>query len=137
MKDIIDLFGRLLLASLFFYMAIDKSTDKTDTLQLMADYGFTWNPSFLYHAAIFALGFGATLVAIGYRVGIGTILICIYWLPYTFAVYNFWKADATNAYFEQVMFLKNVGLIGGLLILSANGAGKYSVKRLLATTIVK
>ncbi len=136
MKDIMDLLGRLLLASIFIFLAIDKSGDKADTLQLMANYGFTWQPGFLYHATIFALAFGAVLLAIGYRVGIGTILICIYWIPYTFAVYNFWQADASNAYFEKIMFLKNLGIVGGLLILSANGAGKYSIKRLLATTRV-
>jgi uncharacterized membrane protein YphA (DoxX/SURF4 family) len=35
------------------------------------------------------------------------------------------------------MFLKNMAVMGGLFVLSANGAGKYSVKRLLATTIVR
>jgi putative oxidoreductase len=136
MKDIVDLIGRLLLSSIFFYLAFDKSNDKSDTLALMANYGFTWQPQFLYHAAIFALAFGALLVAIGYRVGIGTFLICIYWIPYTFAVYTFWKSNSNNAYFEQMMFLKNFALIGGLFILTANGAGKYSIKRLLATTRV-
>lgn len=136
MKDILDLVGRLFLASVFVYLAIDKSTDKTFTLKLMADYGFTWNPEFLYHAAIAALSLGAILIAIGYRVGIGTLLICIYWLPYTFAVYQFWETDPEHSYFEQIMFIKNIAIAGGLMILSANGAGKYSVKRLLATTRV-
>ncbi len=136
MKDILDLAGRLFLASVFVYLAVDKSTDKTFTMKLMADYGFTWNPEFLYHAAIVALSLGATLIAIGYRVGIGSLLICIYWIPYTFAVYQFWDSDPENAYFQQIMFIKNIAIAGGLMILSANGAGKYSVKRLLATTRV-
>ncbi|MFZ4542603.1 MAG: DoxX family protein [Saprospiraceae bacterium] len=136
MKDILDLIGRLFLASVFIYLAIDKSTDKTFTLKLMSEYGFTWKPEFLYHASIVALTIGATLVGIGYRVGIGTLLICVYWLPYTFAVYQFWKYDSENAYFDQIMFLKNISVMGGLMILSANGAGKYSIKRLLATTKV-
>lgn len=136
MKDFLDLIGRLLIAAVFFYLAIDKSTDKSDTLKLMEYYGFTWKPYFLYHAAIFVLALGAFLVAIGYRVGIGTLLICVYWIPYTFAVYNFWKADPQHAYFEQIMFIKNLAIMGGLFILTANGAGKYSIKRLLATTRV-
>lgn len=137
MKDLFDLMGRLMLAAIFLFLAIDKSTDKTDTLKLMADYGFSWKPEFLYHASIFALTLGAILVGIGYRVGIGTVLICIYWLPYTFAVYNFWQSDSAHSYFEQTMFMKNIAIVGGLLVLTANGAGKYSIKRLLATTIVK
>lgn len=136
MKDIIDLLGRLMLASIFFYLVADKSTDKADTLELMQLYGFTWKPEFLYHATLFALGLGATLIAVGYRAGFGTILICLYWIPYTIAVYNFWEADPTHRNFELVMFSKNLAILGGLLILSAHGAGKYSIKRLLATTRV-
>ena len=136
MKDILDLLGRIFIASVFIYLSIDKSTDKTFTMKLMADYGFTWNPEFLYHAAIAVVSLGAILIAIGYRVGVGTFLICIYWLPYTFAVYQFWETDPEHSYFEQIMFIKNIAIVGGMLILSANGAGKYSVKRLLATTRV-
>jgi putative oxidoreductase len=136
MKDIIDLLGRLFIAALFLFLALDKSVDKTATLHLMDKYGFTWNPGFLYHAALFALGIGALLVAFGYRVGIGTILICIYWLPYTFAVYDFWNTNAAKAHYDQMLFMRNIAIVGGLFILSANGAGRYSIKRLLATTRV-
>jgi putative oxidoreductase len=137
MKDIIDLLGRLCLSAIFFFEAIDTSTSRTKTYALMTHYGFTWQQDFLYNSAIGALILGAILVAIGYRVGFGAILIMCFWIPVTFTVYSFWMANADHRNFEMVMFMKNIGVMGGLLVLASNGAGKYSMKRLLATTIVK
>ncbi len=137
MKDILDLMGRLFLAALFFFEAVDTSTSRRLTYQLMNHYGFTWQQDFLYNAAISTLVLGAILIAIGYRVGLGTILVLCFWLPVTLFAYSFWMADEAHRNAEMVVFLKHLGVIGGLLILSANGAGKYSVKRLLATTRVR
>ncbi len=134
MKDIIDLVGRLWLSAIFFFEAIDTSTSRKVTYDLMSKYGFTWQQDFLYNATIFALVLGAILITIGYRTGLGATLILIYWLPVTFVVYSFWTAGDTHRNFEMMMFMKNLGIAGGLLVLGANGAGKYSIKRLLATT---
>ena len=134
MKDITDLIGRLFLSAIFFFEAIDTSTSRIATYALMNRYGFTWQQDFLYNAAIFVLVLGAILVAIGYRTGFGATLILIYWLPITFTVYSFWMASETHRNFELMMFMKNLAIAGGLLILAVNGAGKFSIKRLLATT---
>ena len=134
MKDITDLIGRLFLSSIFFFEAIDTSTSRAKTYELMNYYGFTWQQDFLYNAAIFALVLGAILVAIGYRTGFGATLILVYWLPITFTVYSFWMAGEKYRNFELMMFMKNLAIAGGLLILAVNGAGKFSIKRLLATT---
>ena len=134
MKDITDLIGRLFLSAIFFFEAIDTSTSRTDTYMLMNRYGFTWQQDFLYNSAIFVLVLGAILVAIGYRTGLGATLILIYWLPITFTVYSFWMAGESHRNFELMMFMKNIAIAGGLMILAVNGAGKFSIKRLLATT---
>ncbi|NJN33053.1 MAG: DoxX family protein, partial [Saprospiraceae bacterium] len=33
-------------------------------------------------------------------------------------------------------FMKNIAIVGGLLIVVVNGSGRYSIKRLFATTKV-
>ncbi len=136
MKDIANLIGRVCLASIFIFEAVDTGLYTTLTKKLMNFYGFTWQVGFLYNGAIVALSIGALLVLVGYRVGLGSILILCYWLPYTFVVYSFWMAPPLNQHFEAEMFLRNIAIAGGLLLLVSNGAGKYSIKRLLATTNV-
>ncbi len=136
MKDLIGLIGRICLVSVFIFEAVDTSVYTTLTKKLMESYGFTWQMNFLYWGAIWALAIGSILVAVGYRVGLGAFLILLYWLPYTFTVYSFWVADAAHQHAEAAMFTRNIAVAGGLLLLYANGAGKFSIKRLLATTKV-
>jgi putative oxidoreductase len=137
MKDIADLIGRIFLSTLFFFEAGDSSVYQEMTYKIMTKYGFTWQQDFLYYAAIAALSIGALLVLIGYRAGLGVFLILLYWVPFTFVVYSFWMAPTLEQqHSEAAMFLKHLSIIGGLLLMYANGAGKYSVKRLLSTTKV-
>jgi len=39
----------------------------------------------------------------------------------------YWAAPADQAFVVQLLFFKNIALIGGLLILAASGAGKFSI----------
>jgi len=34
---------------------------------------------------------------------------------------------------QAIMFMKNIAIMGGLLMIIVNGSGRYSIKRLLAT----
>jgi len=48
-----------------------------------------------------------------------------------------WWNDPIEIQREQsILFMKNVAIIGGLLLVFVNGSGRYSIKRLFATTKV-
>jgi putative oxidoreductase len=63
------------------------------------------------------------------------LLLC-YWIPITFIVHAFWNEPEPARRLESIMFMKNLAIVGGLLMVWANGVGKYSIKRLFATTRV-
>jgi putative oxidoreductase len=44
-------------------------------------------------------------------------------------LHNFWAAQGTTAGGMQTQFLKNVGIMGGLLMIAAYGPGRWSVDR--------
>ena len=44
-------------------------------------------------------------------------------------LHNFWALSGMNAGGAQTQFLKNVGIMGGLLMIAAYGAGKWSLDR--------
>lgn len=77
------------------------------------------------------------MVLIGYRTTLGAILLLIYWVPVTLIVHDFWNTH-TNLELRQesIMFMKNFAIIGGLLMLIGKGGGRYSIRRLFATTRV-
>ncbi len=137
MKDIIDLLGRILIAFIFLFEAYDSIVFFKATKEKMIDYGITWQTEPLLIAGIFLLILGGVLVLIGYRSGFGATLLLLYWIPITFIVHAWWKETGDLQRVESMNFMKNMAIIGGLLIIIVNGSGRYSIKRLFATTKVR
>jgi len=137
MKDIIDLIGRILIAFIFLFEAYDSIAFFKATKAQMIDYGITWQTEPLLIGGIMLLVLGGTLVLIGYRSGFGAILLLLYWIPITFIVHAWWGETGDLQRIESINFMKNMAITGGLLIIIVNGSGRYSVKRLFATTKVR
>lgn len=137
MRDITDLIGRIFLSAIFIFEAIDSMLFFGKTKETMTEYSLTWNQDLLLYGSIFLLVMGGLMVLFGYRSSLGAILLLIYWVPVTFIVHDFWHYDSPAMLREQsILFMKNTAITGGLLMLIGKGSGRYSVKKLLATTRV-
>ncbi|HKK78886.1 MAG TPA: DoxX family membrane protein [Phaeodactylibacter sp.] len=136
MKDFIDLLGRALLSFIFLYEAYDSIFYFQATKEKMTAYGLTWQQDFVLVAAIILLLLGGTLLLIGYRTGFAMFILLCYWIPVTFIVHSFWNDPEPARRLQSIMFMKNLAIVGGMLMVWANGTGKYSIKRLFATTRV-
>ncbi len=137
MKDIVDLVGRILIAFIFLYEAYDSIFYFQATKDEMTAYGIEWNQDLLLMGSIFLLLLGGALILFGYRMSLGAILILIYWIPITFIAHSWWNDPIEVKREEAISFMKNIAIIGGLLMLVVNGSGRYSVKKLFATTKVR
>ena len=137
MKDIFDLIGRILISFIFLFEAYDSIAYFGATKEAMDDYGLTWNQDILLMGAIFLLIVGGLLVLIGYRSSLGAGLLLLYWIPLTFVVHSFWNDAPEFFRTESTAFMKNLAIIGGLLMILVNGSGRYSIRRLFATTKVR
>ena len=137
MKDIVDLIGRLFVALIFAYEAFDTIFYYKQTKMMLTEYGVLWRQDLLMGLAIFTLVFGCLLLISGYRIGLGVILLLAYWIPATLIVHDFWTFEEPQKRVEAMIFMKNLAIVGGLLIIWVNGAGRYSIKRLFATTRVR
>lgn len=136
MKDIIDLIGRILISIIFLYEAYDTIFYFQETKEVMDSYGLDWNQDLLLIGSIICLVLGGILLLLGYRPGLGAILILLYWIPVTFIAHSFWNAPPENQRIEAILFMKNLAIIGGLMLVYVNGSGRFSVRRLFATTKV-
>ncbi len=103
----------------------------------MEQYGLTWNQDFMLYGAVFLLLVGGIMVLLGYRSTLGAIMLLMYWVPITFMVHDFWNQPKDQMRLQSILFMKDIAIIGGLLMLVGKGSGRYSMKRLLATTRVK
>lgn len=136
MKDYIDLIARIFIAFIFLFEAYGIATDLKGTKQLMTNYGITWQQDMLLYGCLFLMVLGSVLVLIGYRSSFGAVLLLMYFIPITFIVHSWWN-DPLEIKLEQAeLFIKNFAIIGGLLMVVVNGSGRFSVRRLFATTRV-
>lgn len=136
MKDLYDLIGRIFIAFIFLYDAFDSIVYFKETKATMAEHGLTWQPDLLLYGGIFVLVLGGILVLIGYRSSFGAGLLLLYWIPVTFIAHSFWNDPEAERRLEAIMFMKNLAIAGGLLMILVNGSGKYSIRRLFATAKV-
>ena len=136
MRDVIDLIGRIFLSATFLFEAVDSLRFFAKTKETMTQFGITWNQDMLLYGAIFLLLAGGLMVLTGYRSTLGVVLLLLYWTPVTFLVHDFWNSPQAEIRLQSVLFMRDLAIIGGLLMLAGKGSGRYRIKRLLATTRV-
>lgn len=71
---------------------------------------------------------GGVLVMLGYRARFGAFLLVLFLVPVTFMLHKFWGIpDPQIAALQKVMFMKNLALVGGALLIMYWGAGPHSL----------
>ena len=114
----LPLAARICLCLIFLKAGISHIIGYGDTVSMMADKGLPIPDVLLIFTIIFQLLGGLSLL-LGYKVKIGSILLILFLIPASFAFHN--PATDING------FLKNIGLIGGLLMVMSAGAGALSM----------
>ena len=134
MKSIIDLIGRLFIALIFLTAAGNNIVNFKSQVSGMYEWGWTFAPSLFLGIATFLCITGGIRVALGYRATLGALLLLLAIVPATFLIHDYWNyPDPDKAYHFSQLF-KNLAIIGGLLMMMSHGTGKYSIRRVLAST---
>lgn len=134
MNHLFDLIGRIMMSAIFVFEAIDSIMYAEQTKKTMSEYGILWKQDLLLYGSITGLIIGALMLLVGYRIRFGVWLLLIYWIPVTCLVYSFWNDPVETQRLNAIFFMRNIAIAGGLLIIAANGAGKYSIKRIMAVS---
>lgn len=72
---------------------------------------------------------GGIALLIGWKTRWAAAVLAAFTLVATIIFHNFWAAPAATQMTEYAMFIKNLGLVGGLLLAFAFGPGWFSVDR--------
>jgi putative oxidoreductase len=71
---------------------------------------------------------GGLSILLGYRARLGAWLIVLFLIPVTLMMHKFWTVtDPMMAQIQMVLFMKNVSMLGGALLISHFGAGPFSL----------
>lgn len=117
----IPLIGRVFLATIFLHSSIGKIFNFAATQEVIANQGLPFPALMLLGNIVFQLVGGFSLI-FGYKTRWGAILLILFLIPTTLVFHNFLD-DPT----EKTAFLKNLALIGSLMMVSYFGAGPISI----------
>jgi putative oxidoreductase len=71
---------------------------------------------------------GGLSILLGYRARLGAALLVLFLVPVTFTMHRFWGVpDPMMAQMQQAMFMKNLSMLGGVLLMAYFGAGPLSL----------
>jgi putative oxidoreductase len=119
------LVGRILFSLIF--LAAVPGHFKSETVAYAAASGVPLASLAVPASGVLAL-LGALSIAFGYKARWGAIALVAFLVPVTVMMHNFWSVtDPMTRQMQMVMFMKNIGLIGGALMFAVNGAGALSL----------
>jgi putative oxidoreductase len=79
---------------------------------------------------------GVLCLIVGWQTRAAAFVMCVYLGLVSVLLHNFWAAQGMAAGGMQTQFLKNIGIMGGLLMIAAYGPGKWSVDEVYAPAIL-
>lgn len=125
-QNLSNLFGRLLIVALFLPAGLSKLMNFEGTLGYFNSLGMP-APSLALVIAIVVEILGAIALILGFQTRLVAIVLAIFTFAATLLGHAFWAVPAEQAFVTQLLFFKNIAVIGGLFVLAANGAGKFSI----------
>jgi len=125
-NSITPLMGRILLSVIFLTSALFKITFYSHMVAYATAKGVPMAGVGVAVAGVIEVLGGLAILA-GFQARIVGWLLFLYLIPTTLFFHNFWGVAAAEQQNTMIHFLKNLGIMGGLLLLAANGAGAYSV----------
>lgn len=120
------LIGRVLLALMFVLAGISKIGGFDGTVGYIASKGLPL-PSLLAAATIALELFGGLALIVGWQTRWAALALALFTLAASVIFHNFWALPAEQQMVQQLMFMKNLSVAGGMLVLSAFGAGAFSL----------
>jgi putative oxidoreductase len=120
--------GRQLFSVIFIIASAQHFNPQT--IHAAAAHGVPWPGVLVPLSGIIAL-LGGISVLLGLQTRFGAWLLVIFLVPVTLMMHNFWSmSDPMALQIEKEMFLKNLTMLGGALVISQFGAGPLSLDAL-------
>jgi putative oxidoreductase len=121
-----SLIGRILLSIVFLLSGVMKVTAFSQMLPFMQAKGFPLPGVCLGIAAAIEL-IGAALLITGYQARLSAWVLLVYLIVATVVFHNFWAAKGMEQQTQLINFLKNLAIMGGLLMVAAFGPGRLAL----------
>ena len=118
--------ARILLALMFVLAGVGKLGGLEGTAGYIASKGLPLPMVLAVATGVLELVAGVLLI-IGWQARWAALALAAFTLVASVIFHNFWAMPAAQQMMQQLMFMKNMAVIGGLLLVFAFGAGALSL----------
>ena len=127
------LIGCVLLALMFLLAGISKFAGLEGTAGYIGSAGLPMPQLLAIGTAALEVA-GALLLIVGWQARWAALALAAFTLLASVLFHNFWAMPAEQQMMQQLMFMKNLSVVGGLLVVSGLGAGTLSLDQRRAAT---
>jgi putative oxidoreductase len=127
-SDALALVGRILLGSIFVLSGFKKLMAFSGLVASITGKGLPMAEVLAVLTVAIELGAGLLLV-VGLKARWAALLIFLFIIPVSLTFHNFWTMEGAQAAMNKIQFLKNVSIMGGMLLVAAFGPGRYSIDK--------
>lgn len=118
--------GRILLALMFILSGWGKLGDLAGTAGYIASGGLPFAAALAVVVGLLEL-LGGLAIAVGFQARWAALALGLFTLAASGLFHQFWAVPADQAFVQQLLFMKNLSVAGGLFIVAALGAGSLSI----------
>jgi putative oxidoreductase len=124
-QDALALVARVLFVVMFLPAGIGKLTGFSGTVGYIASVGLPL-PALGAAVALAVEVLGSLALLAGFGTRVAALVLAAFTLVASVFFHAYWAVPADQAFVTQLLFFKNIAIVGGLLALAANGAGRWS-----------
>ena len=125
--NIVVLVGRVLFSSIFLKAALGHFSQPT--IGYAASQGVPLAEVLVPLSGVMSF-VGGLSILLGYKARYGAWLLVLFLVPVTVMMHKFWGiADPMAARMQQIMFMKNLSMIGASLLIANFGSGPLSLDK--------
>ena len=118
--------GRVLLALMFVLSGFGKLTGIEGTAGYIASAGLPMATALAVIVGLLEF-FGGLALMVGFHARWAALALGVFTLLASLLFHNFWAMPADKAFMQQLIFMKNLAVAGGMFIVAALGAGPASI----------
>jgi putative oxidoreductase len=118
--------GRILLALIFLQSGFGKLTGFSGTVGYIASKGIPF-PEIAAAGALAVEMLGAILLIVGWKARWAAAAIFLFLIPVTYVFHNPTGLPADQVQTQMIQLMKNISIMGGMLMVVAFGPGAWSL----------
>jgi putative oxidoreductase len=125
LQNPLALFARILLALMFVVAGFGKIAGFAGTVGYMQSKGIPATELLAVLTILVEVGGGIALM-VGFKTRWAALVLAGFTLVATVIFHNFWAVPEAQRMVQNLMFMKNISIVGGMLALAAFGPGRWS-----------